>query len=230
LNKVSFQDFGLTFLIVAHLSTQLKIAVNVQPVIPITLSEDWLLVSRTVVPFINQPKPIDDTTFGIGDINPQFFFVPTTSNSELTIGFGPTIVLPTASATVTGSGKWGFGPTGVIFWTRGKIVAGTLASHTWSIAGDPNRRRIDVTFIQPFFNYNLPKGWFLVTAPFITADWANRDRDQWTVPIGGGVGRIFTVAKQPVNLSAQAYYNLVRPDEGSDWSLRLALTLLFPKN
>lgn len=53
-----------------------------------------------------------------------------TGESELTIGFGPTIILPTASATVTGSGKWGFSPTGVVVWTRGKIVAGALASHT----------------------------------------------------------------------------------------------------
>lgn len=208
---------------------RMQYIMNVQPVVPIKLSEDWSVVSRTIVPFINQPKALDDTTFGIGDINPQFFFVPTTDNEELTIGFGPTLVLPTASATVTGSGKWGFGPTAVVVWTRGRIVAGALASHTWSIAGDPNRRRIDFTLIQPFFNYNLPNGWFLVTSPFITADWANRDGDQWTLPIGGGVGRLFTVARQPINLSAQAYYNVVRPDEGSDWSLRISLTLLFPK-
>jgi hypothetical protein len=83
--------------------------------------------------------------------------------------------------------------------------------------------------IQPFVNYNLPAGWFLVSAPIITANWAASSDDQWLVPIGGGVGRVFKIGPQPVNVGLQAYYNVEKPQFGPDWSLRFAVSFLFPK-
>ena len=47
-------------------------------------------------------------------------------------------------------------------------------------------------------NYNLPKGWYLTTSPVITANWEARSDNRWTVPIGGGIGRIFKIGDQPV--------------------------------
>lgn len=110
---------------------------NIQPVIPVPLSKDLLLVTRTIVPLVSQPTAgIDPTTqelrpgnptFGLGDINPQFFFVPKTG-SNLTWGVGPTFLLPTPTDEVLGTGKWGAGLNGVLVWTSGKWLVGALVN------------------------------------------------------------------------------------------------------
>jgi hypothetical protein len=84
--------------------------------------------------------------------------------------------------------------------------------------------------VQPFPNYNLSRGWYLVTAPIITANWGAPDGDeQWTVPIGGGFGRLFAIGDQRVNASVQAFWNVVKPDGAGDWSLRAQFQFLFPR-
>jgi hypothetical protein len=82
---------------------------------------------------------------------------------------------------------------------------------------------------QYFINYNLPKGWYLSSAPIITANWEVSQPNRWTIPVGGGVGRIMRIGFQPVNLSAQFYGNPVRPSGTSPWGMRLSIAFLFPK-
>jgi hypothetical protein len=60
-------------------------------------------------------------------------------------------------------------------------------------------------------NYNLPNGWYLTTSPVITANWEARSDNRWTVPIGGGIGRIFKIGDQPVNANLTAYTMSSRP-------------------
>jgi hypothetical protein len=63
----------------------------------------------------------------------------------------------------------------------------------------------------------------------ITANWKATAGNVGTVPVGGGVGRIFRLGFQPVNVAAQFYGNAAHPPNGSSWSMRLQITFLFPK-
>ena len=111
------------------------------------------------------------------------------------------------------------------------ITAGFLLNNLWSFAGDDDRADVNAMTLQPFVNYNLDKGWYLVSAPLITANWEADGDNRWTVPIGGGFGRIFEIGHQPINAQLTAYYNAVKPDDtGADWQLRAEWTFLFPKH
>lgn len=131
-----------------------------------------------------------------------------------------------------GSQKWSAGPGAVVLTMPGHWVFGALANNIWSFAGDNDREDVNFTTIQPFVNYNLSGGWYLATSPIITANWKAEGNDNvWTVPVGGGFGRLIRIGKLPVNLQAQAYYNVVKPDDdpAADWTLRLQIQFLFPK-
>jgi hypothetical protein len=199
---------------------------NIQPVVPFRLNEDLTLVTRTILPVVSQPAAVGGNNNGIGDLNPSFFLVPKLPG-RWTVGFGPTLVLPTASRDELGSGQWGMGPAAVAVYTRGPWVAGGLVNQIWSVAGDSDRRSVNQFLLQPFVNFNLPNGWYLVSSPIITANW-QASSDRWLVPIGGGFGRVFRVGSQPVNASLQAYANVAKPDLFGDVTIRAQIQLLFP--
>ena len=199
---------------------------NIQPVVPFRLNEDLTLVTRTILPVVSQPAAVGGNNNGIGDLNPTFFLVPKLPG-RWTVGFGPTLVLPTASRDELGSGQWGMGPAAVAVYTRGPWVAGGLVNQIWSVAGDSDRRSVNQFLLQPFVNFNLPNGWYLVSSPIITANW-QASSDRWLVPVGGGVGRVFRVGSQPVNASLQAYANVAKPDLFGDVTIRAQIQLLFP--
>jgi hypothetical protein len=203
---------------------------NVQPVIPIKLGEDWNLITRTIAPVIYQPElvPGYGSVFGLGDINTTLFLSPAKSG-KIIWGVGPVLSFPTASDRVLGTGQWSAGPSAVALTIRGPWVIGGLVNNLWSYAGDDDREDVNQFLFQYFINYNLPKGWYISSAPILTANWKADSGNQWTVPFGGGVGKIFRIGKQPVNAQVQAFYNAVKPDNGADWSLRLQLQFLFPK-
>jgi hypothetical protein len=202
---------------------------NVQPVIPISLSEDWNLITRTIIPIINQPSPAPGvpSAFGLGDINPSIFISPAKSG-ELIWGVGPTFTFPTATDSLLGSGEWSAGPAAVALTMQGHWVVGVLANQQWSYAGWGDQD-VSALLIQPFINYNLPHGWYLNTVPIITANWESDSDDRWTVPIGGGVGKVQKVSKLPVNFQLGAYWNAVIPENGPDWQLRFQVQFMFPK-
>jgi hypothetical protein len=204
--------------------------VNIQPVIPFKLSEDWNLITRTIAPVIYQPELVPGTgsEFGLGDINTTLFLSPAKPGGVIW-GVGPIFSFPTASDKVLGSEKWSAGPSAVALTIRGPWVVGALANNLWSYAGDDDRKDVNQFLFQYFINYNLPKGWYISSAPIITANWKADSGDQWTVPFGGGVGKIFRIGKQPMNAQVQAFYNVEKPENGADWTLRLQLQFLFPK-
>ena len=204
---------------------------NIQPVIPFKLNEDWLLISRTIAPLINQPEFIEgqDSKFGLGDINQSLFLGPSRPGKVIW-GAGPIFMLPTASDERLGTEKWGVGPAAVVLTMRGPWVFGILGQNIWSFAGDGDRSDVNQMLIQYFVNYNLPDGWYLTSSPIITANWEADSDNTWTVPFGGGFGKIFRIGKLPVNTQVQAYYNVEKPDDiGPDWTLRLQVQFLFPK-
>jgi len=203
---------------------------NIQPVIPIGLSENWNLITRTIAPVIYQPELVPGTgsEFGLGDINTTLFLSPGRPG-KIIWGAGPVFSFPTASDRVLGTGKWGIGPSLVVLTIQGPWVVGGLANNLWSYAGDDDRNDVNQFLFQYFINYNLPRGWYISSAPIITANWEADSGNQWTVPFGGGVGKIFRIGKQPINAQVQAFYNAIRPDNGPVWTLRLQLQFLFPK-
>lgn len=202
---------------------------NVQPVIPFRLGAEWTLITRTIVPVIHQPSlfPGSESAFGLGDINPTFFLSPA-KPGRLIWGVGPTFTLPTATDDLLGSDKWSAGPAAVVLSMRGPWVFGVLASHQWSFGGSGDLD-VNQTLIQPFVNYNLPEGWYLSSVPILTANWEADSGDTWTVPLGGGVGRLFRVGRLPLNAQLQAFYNVERPEFAANWQLRFQLQLLFPR-
>ena len=199
---------------------------NIQPVIPVSLSKEWNLINRVVLPVIYNPQP--EQRFGLGDTNVSFFFSPV-PKSGFIWGAGPVIQAPTATSQILGAGKWAAGPTAVLVYMDGPWVIGTLVNNRWSFAGDGNRPEYNQMLLQPFINYNLPEGWSLGTSPLMNADWKAPGRDQWTVPVGGTVSKVFKLGSQMMSAAGGGYYNAVRPADSSSWTLRVVLSLLFPE-
>ena len=202
---------------------------NVQPVIPISLNEDWNLITRTIIPIINQPSPAPGISpaSGLGDINPSFFFSPA-KPGKLIWGVGPTLTLPTATDSLLGNGMWTAGPAVVALTIQGHWVIGALANQQWSFAGWGDED-VSALLIQPFINYNLPGGWYLSSSPILTANWKESAKEAWVIPVGGGVGKIVHLGKLPLNCQLDAYYNVRTPTDGPEWQLRAQVQLLFPK-
>jgi hypothetical protein len=203
---------------------------NIQPVIPVSLGS-WNLINRFIAPIIWQPDVFeeDGTTFGLGDIVYQGFFTPAKSGS-VTWGVGPVLIFPTAIG-VEGARKWSAGPAAIVVAFVKKWVIGGVVYNAWSFAGHSDRRDVNAGVFQYFVNYNLPKAWYLTSAPIISVNWNGEEDDKWIVPFGGGAGKIFAIGKQKFNGQVSAYYNAVKPatPDGPDWSLRFQLVFLFPK-
>ncbi len=204
---------------------------NIQPVWPVELNDDWNFITRTILPIISQPGvvPGQSRKNGIGDTTFSGFFSPKKPTSGGMIwGAGPVILLPTATDDRLGSDQWGVGPSVVLIKMPGQWVIGSLFSQVWSMGGSGGEE-VSVFTWQPFINYNRPNGSYFTTAPLITANWNASSSDTWTIPLGGGMGKIFKIGKRPVNGQISAYYNVEKPDFGADWQLRIQLQLLFPK-
>jgi hypothetical protein len=215
-----------------------EMVLNVQPVLPLPIGKSWLIVSRTIVPFVSTPVPPGSTIIGgnplltpqlggIADIQEQAYFT-STKPSKWTWAVGPVFSFPTATNRLARTGQWGLGPTAVALTMPGPWVIGALANNVWRIGGDANGHVLNTFTLQPFVNYNLPHAWAISTAPLITSDWSTRPGDRWTVPIGLGVSKIARVAEQPLNLQLQYYHNVSHPDLAGSEQLRLSVAALWP--
>jgi hypothetical protein len=215
---------------------------NIQPVIPMKLSDKVMLINRIIQPIVWQPYASQPTggQFGFGDMNPTFFLSPANAG-KLIYGVGPTFIIPTATSTQTGQGKFSLGPSVVLLMQPGHWTVGVLISNQFSVAGSAHRPNVNQMVLQYFVNYNLKKGWYVTTSPIVTANWNSigggeaatgndtTGGNTWIVPFGGGVGRIMRLGFQPVNLSATFYGNAIHPQGGSPWNMRLQIALLYPK-
>ncbi len=220
-------------------SNRTQEVVDIQPVIPFSVSKDWNLITRWITPIIYQPIPpplvsgpaAEQTgVHGLGDLNPSFFLSP--KKSKVTWGVGPTFVFPTATnTTYLGQGKLSIGPTVVALVQPTHWTIGILANNYWSVAGhsDLNKPAVNQFLFEWFVNYNMKKGWYLLMAPINTANWRATSGNVWTVPLGGGVGRIMKLGFQPVNLNLQFYGNAVYPTGTSPWTMKFTMAFLFPK-
>ncbi|TFG65998.1 MAG: neuromedin U [Nitrospirales bacterium] len=204
---------------------------NIHPVVPIQLTEDINLITRTIFPIIRQPDLTRDngnTTNGLGDISTSLFFSPAKSG-QVIWGLGPILQFPTATDEVLGTRKWAAGPAGVVLTMQGPWVIGALANQIWSYAGNNDRDKVSAFLFQYFINYNLKDGLYLTSSPIITANWEATSGNKWVIPFGGGAGKLFKIGKQPINTQLQAFYNVEQTTFGPDWTLRAQVQFLFPK-
>ncbi len=204
---------------------------NIQPVIPVKLGCGWNLINRLIVPVVWQEEdaiPGIDEQFGLGDTLYTGFLSPR-APSKLIWGAGPALLIPTATEDVLGTEKWAAGPSVVALAMPGSWVVGVLASNIWSFAGAEDRADVNQLNVQLFATYNMPCGWFITSSPIITANWEADADERWTVPLGGGFGRVTKWGRQPISWSVQAYTNIEHPTAAGEWTLRLSLSFLFPK-
>ncbi len=214
--------------------------INVNPVIPVTVG-DWNLINRAIIPAIvsvdgfiegtpdiPQGEPSKDRKTGLGDINYSLFLSPAKPEGFIW-GLGPSINLPTAGHDQLGSGKWSFGPTGVVLVQPKWGTYGGLARQLWSFAGDDNRASVSQFLLEPFVNYNFEGGWYFVIDSIITANLNADSGNRWTVPVGGGFGKLFKIGNQPINSRLEVYYNIEKPEGAPDWQTIFTFQFLFPK-
>jgi hypothetical protein len=204
--------------------------INIQPVIPFTLNEEWNLISRTILPIIDQDDiPIAGMgESGIGDIVQSLFFSPKEPTAGgLIWGVGPVFLIPSATDEMLGGEKWGIGPTGVVLKQDGPWTFGALVNHIESFAGEDDRADISATFIQPFMSYITKTKTTIGLNLESTYDWEN---SQWAVPVNFTVNQLLKVGKLPLQIGGGIRYWAESPDGGpEDWGARLQLTFLFPK-
>lgn len=205
---------------------------NIQPVIPIAINDDWNIITRTILPIISQPAmtPYDNRTNGVGDLQLSAFLSPAKPGQWIW-GVGSIIQAPTNTHEL-GNDNWGVGPTAVLLHMDhgSPWVYGALVNNLWSVSADQRGGSYNNGLIQPFVNYNFKGGFYLTSAPIITANWhADNSDDVWTVPVGGGIGKIFHLGRLPVNTQVSAYHNVEKPEYGPDWQYRVQVQFMFPK-
>ncbi len=207
-----------------------RVTMNIQPVVPISLNEDWNLISRTIVPVIWQEDVAgpSGTQFGLGDTVQSLFFSPKAPGPGGIIwGAGPVIMLPTGTDPLLGGEKWGAGPTAVVLKQSGPWTYGILANHIWSFAGDDARADVSSTFLQPFISYTTADAWTFALNTESTYDW---ESESWSVPVNFMVSKLVKFGEQPVSLGAGIRYWAESPEAGPDGlGVRASVTFLFPK-
>jgi hypothetical protein len=203
---------------------------NVQPVVPVTLNDDWNLISRTILPIVSQKDivPGAGTQSGLGDVVQSVFVSPKAPTAGGWIwGAGPVLLLPTGTDDLLSAKKWGAGPTAVLLKQDHGWTYGALANHIWSVAGDSARADISTTFLQPFLSYTTPTAWTFGVNTESTYDWESKE---WAVPINLSASKITKIGDQLLSLGGGLRYWADGPAASPHgWGLRLVVTLLFPK-
>ena len=207
-----------------------KLQTNIQPVIPVDLTREWMLITRTTLPVIYQDDVFAGagSQFGLGDTSLSLFLSPQRPASDSVIwGAGPIFLLPTATDSKLGADKWGAGPTAVALTMRGPWTIGALGNHIWSFAGDSDGPDINNTLLQPFAAYTWPNAWTVSMQSETTYDW---NSENWSVPVNLAVAKLVRWGKLPVSLQAGVGYWLESPDSGAEgFRFRLQANFVLPR-
>jgi hypothetical protein len=201
---------------------------TLKPVVPISINQEWNLISRTVMPLVKQSNITPGTTqSGVADITQSFFFSPKAPTSDgLIWGVGPIISIPT-DETGLSSKQWGTGPTGVLLKQSGTYTFGLLAFNLYGLGNpDAGMNKLNNLFLQPFVTKQLGQGLSVSSNLESSYDWTG---DKWTVPLNLSVAQVMKVGNQPISFSVGARYFIERPESAPNWGLRATATFLFPK-
>ena len=215
-------DYGI------GLTDTYRYTLNVQPVIPFSVSTDWNVITRTIMPIVSagSPAPGVDGATGFGDIVQSFFFSPKRPVGGMIIGVGPALMYATATDDLLGTGKWAAGPTVVVLKQMGPLTAGTLVNHLKAYAGDDARGDVNATFINPFVSYITRTKTTFAVSPELTYDW---EGSQWIAPINFSVSQLLLVGRRPISVFAGVRAYAEAPTGGPEWGVRFGVTLLFPR-
>ena len=220
---------------------------SINPIIPVSLGT-WNMINQLSLNFIGTPGGVHGIAelpepyfgsgaAGLGDTTFTSLFSPV-SSGNFSWGFGPTFVFPTDTLFTStgdrksrqlGSGKFSIGPSAMFVKQTEFGTLGLNIKQIWSAIGSASRNNVTQMVLQPFVNYNLSDGWYLVSDMDMIANWNQNNNQRWTVPVGGGVGKLVAVGKDAINIRAESYYNPMRHDQGSEWSANLTLQYLFAK-
>ncbi|GAA5121290.1 transporter [Luteolibacter yonseiensis] len=201
---------------------------NFEPVIPIRLNDDWKIISRTIIPFIDQQDRIgNDTQTGLGDVAASFFVSPLHEPPGAPVwGLGPIIMLPTATDDLLGTEKWCAGPTFLVLKQEHGWTYGMLGSHAWSFAGEDDRGYVSLTSLQPFLSHTTPAHTTYGVNLESTYDW---NAEEWTVPINLQISQLVKFGQLPVNFQLGGRWYADKPSGGPDWGLRFTATFVIPE-
>ncbi|MCJ8162065.1 transporter [Acinetobacter zhairhuonensis] len=207
-----------------------RYTLNIQPVIPMSLNEDWNIISRTVLPVTVQTygDGARDDDWGTGDTVQSIFLSPKEPGpGGLIWGFGPAMLLPTASEKTLGADQWGLGPTGVVLKQVDSWTFGLLANHIWAVDHKDNAEGISSSFIQPFMSYTYPSSLTLSLNSETTYDWNSEDA---TIPINFTATKIVNFNGQLISLGGGIrYWAEDTTGSAKDWGGRLIASFIFPK-
>lgn len=207
-----------------------QLVLNLQPVVPFSLNDDWNLISRTILPLVYQNDifPGAGSQTGLGDTVQSLFLSPVAPTAGGWIwGAGPALLLPTGSDDFLTTDKWGIGPTAVALRQQGQWTVGMLANHIWSFAGESDRDDVNATFMQPFLSYTTPTAWTYSLQSETTYDWEGKE---WQVPLRVSASKVTRIGGQLVSIGGGVNYWVESADRGPEgWGIRLTLTFLFPR-
>ena len=222
---------------------------NIKPVYPTPIGKNLNLINRVVAPVMylegqnamdirpgeevdiggNLVFPGTSSEFGLGNIQYMAYFSPV-KPGKIIWGLGPVLELPTNTDSALGTDTWSAGPAAVVLSMPGNWVVGFLAQNLWDFAGEKGEPDVNKSTFQPIINYNMSDGWYVSATTTMTANWEARSGDEWTVPLGGGFGRLIRFGKQPVDLKLMSYWNAEKPQFGPDWSMQFTVKFLIPKS
>lgn len=219
---------------------------TIQPIFPIALGTEWNLINQFSLNFIGTPGGVTGIAelpnpyvkyaaigpkgaAGLADLNFTSLLSPA-HHGDLNWGIGLTTTMPSdAPSRELGSGKFSLGPAATVVMQNQSWTVGLQASQLWSISGSSGRQKVSQMQLKPIINYNLSDGWYLVSNMTIVGNWNAGSGQQWTVPIGGGFGKLFILGDYKINTRLEGYYNVARPDQAPDWSMGTTIQLLFPE-
>lgn len=198
---------------------------SLQVVWPFSLNETYRVISYTIMPVIHLPAADGmSSETGMGNTLLNFFVSPKEADAWVW-GVGPAVVLPTRSDPDLGSDRSALGPAGVLFYQQEDWSAGMVVQNVWSLDAS-GTNEVNALGLQYIFNYNLPDSWTIYSNSTITSDWEETSSERWTVPVGGGVSKLFYAGKVPMTLALQSFYNVIAPTNGPDWSVNLQYSII----
>jgi hypothetical protein len=202
---------------------------NIQPVMPFKLNDDWNLIARLIMPVLSQPAlvPGGETHFGMSDFLFSAFFTPARPGGVIW-AIGPAILVPISSEPTLGTEKFAIGPTGALIKQTGGWTIAVLANHLWSIGGADDRADVNQTFVQPILNYTTKKAWTIGLSSEISSNWEADAGEKLTAPAIFSITKLLKLGGQPISLGPGVGYFIDQPGNGPRWRGRFTLALLFP--
>jgi hypothetical protein len=207
---------------------------NFQPVLPLSLTKDWNLITRPVMPLYNiVPHETAPGQFeraaGLGDLALLELLSPAHSGNWV-LGAGPTFIFPTATSHFTGQGKWQAGPSVVVGYLTKEFFLGVFPQQWWSIGGEHGRPDTNQMNLQPIATIFFGEGWSIGYSGNILADWTAPSENVWTVPIGLGLAKVVKLGRLPVKIQLAVQYMPVHPRiSGQEWNVQVSITPVIPK-